>query len=216
MTQVDLNVVATVCLRSLLRATGDKVFQETSKAHLRTYRIQAERRSTEEVRGFAKRLAADVVRHVTATRIRAFGWSKATPKAPNPLVCRVASGARRVKVIAYAYRNDPDATVYVRVLYMWGKLRDWLGHGSIDDDSRLEQDVTGPGYQHDRQDRLVLEAKEKMKRRGLDSPDDGDALALTFAAPVLTRAQKKHRRVRRSPFQGRRVPGNSTGLEWLR
>ena len=29
MTQVDLNVVATVCLRSLLRATGDQVFQET-------------------------------------------------------------------------------------------------------------------------------------------------------------------------------------------
>ena len=65
MTQVDLNVVAMVCLRSLLRVTGDQVFQETSKAHSRTYQIQAERRSTEAVRGFTKRLAADVVRHVT-------------------------------------------------------------------------------------------------------------------------------------------------------
>ena len=44
--------------------------------------------------------------------------------------------------------------------------------------------MTGPDYQHDTHDRLVLEAKERMKRRGLDSPDDGDALALTFAAPV--------------------------------
>lgn len=101
--------------------------------------------------------------------------------------------------------------------YMWGKMRDWLGQGSIDADTRLEQDVTGPGYQHDKQDRIVLEAKEKMKKRGLDSPDDGDALALTFAAPVLTKAQKAHRRKsRRSPFQGRRAPGSSTGLEWLR
>jgi len=30
----------------------------------------------------------------------------------------------------------------------------------------------------------VLEAKEQMKKRGLASPDDGDALALTFAMPV--------------------------------
>ena len=40
------------------------------------------------------------------------------------------------------------------------------------------------GYAHDKRDRVVLEAKEHMKARGLDSPDDGDALALTFAAPV--------------------------------
>ena len=88
---------------------------------------------------------------------------------------------------------------------MWGKLRDWLAHGSIDDDSRLEQDVTGPGYLHDRQDRIVLEPKEKMKRRGLASPDDGDALALTFAAPVLTKADRKAYQVR-GPHSAGSVP----------
>ena len=36
---------------------------------------------------------------------------------------------------------------------------------------------TGPGYHHDKSDRLVLESKEDMERRGLASPDDGDALA---------------------------------------
>jgi hypothetical protein len=30
-------------------------------------------------------------------------------------------------------------------------------------------------------DAIILEKKEDMKRRGLASPDDGDALALTFA-----------------------------------
>ena len=43
---------------------------------------------------------------------------------------------------------------------------------------------TGPGYHYDKSDQLVLESKEDMERRGLASPDDGDALALTFAAAV--------------------------------
>jgi hypothetical protein len=30
-----------------------------------------------------------------------------------------------------------------------------------------------------------LEKKKDMKKRGLDSPDDGDAVALTFARPVI-------------------------------
>jgi len=68
--------------------------------------------------------------------------------------------------------------------WMWAKLRDWLAHGAIDADPRLETDLTAPGYHHDKHDRLVLESKEDLKKRDIDSPDDGDALALTFAAPV--------------------------------
>jgi hypothetical protein len=33
-------------------------------------------------------------------------------------------------------------------------------------------------------DQILLEKKSDMKHRGLDSPDDADALALTFAHPV--------------------------------
>jgi phage terminase large subunit len=51
----------------------------------------------------------------------------------------------------------------------------------------LEVDLTGPGFHHDRRDRLVIESKESMKKRGLASPDDGDALALTFAMPVVVK-----------------------------
>jgi len=69
--------------------------------------------------------------------------------------------------------------------YMWMKMRDWLPGGSIDKrDTRLETDLAGPEFHHDRNDRLVLEAKESMQKRGLDSPDDADGLALTFAQPV--------------------------------
>jgi hypothetical protein len=33
---------------------------------------------------------------------------------------------------------------------------------------------------------ILLEKKEDMKRRGLASPDSGDALCLTFAYPVAS------------------------------
>jgi len=69
--------------------------------------------------------------------------------------------------------------------FMWGKMRDWLKSGCVDDDTRLESDLTGPGYFHDKSDRIVLESKESMKDRGVGSPDDGDALCLTFAAEVV-------------------------------
>lgn len=68
--------------------------------------------------------------------------------------------------------------------YIWSQLRDWLMYGAIPDDSALETDLTGPGFKHDAQDRLVLESKEAMKKRGLDSPDQADATALTFSLPV--------------------------------
>ncbi len=71
--------------------------------------------------------------------------------------------------------------------YIWRRMREWLGRGMVDADAQLEADLTGPGYGHDKHDRLVLESKESMKRRGLSSPDHGDALALTFASVVVAR-----------------------------
>ena len=67
---------------------------------------------------------------------------------------------------------------------MWGDMRDWLPTGVIDEDQRLRDDLIGPEYAYDLESRIILEKKEDMKKRGLASPDDGDALALTFAAPV--------------------------------
>ena len=68
--------------------------------------------------------------------------------------------------------------------YMWRKVKDWLMRGTIArNDVRLAQDLTGPGF-HLRKELLVLESKESMQLRGVASPDDGDALALTFAQAV--------------------------------
>lgn len=92
-------------------------------------------------------------------------------------------GHRNVTEVQFG-GEPPDPKFLNMRSFMWGKLRDWLPRGAIDPDPRLEQDLTGPGYRHDKSDRLVLESKESMKARGVGSPDDGDALALTFAAVV--------------------------------
>jgi hypothetical protein len=68
---------------------------------------------------------------------------------------------------------------------MWSEVREFLMRGAIDQDTRLAMDLAGPAVKMDRQDRICLESKEEMEKRGHDSPDDGDALALTFAQPVL-------------------------------
>jgi hypothetical protein len=67
---------------------------------------------------------------------------------------------------------------------MWAKMRDWLKGGCIVDDKHLKDDLVGPEYGFDKLERIKLEAKEAMKKRGVASPDNGDALACTFAVKV--------------------------------
>ena len=51
--------------------------------------------------------------------------------------------------------------------------------------------IVAPSFKLNSNDQLVLEAKEKIRARLGLSPDGGDALALTFAEPVLSqRAQE--------------------------
>jgi len=67
---------------------------------------------------------------------------------------------------------------------MWGRVKGWLEKGALPDDPELAQDLTGVEYGYDARNAIQLERKEDMKRRGLLSPDIGDALALTFAWPL--------------------------------
>lgn len=70
---------------------------------------------------------------------------------------------------------------------MWQGMKEWLGWGCIDDDNTLRDDLIGPEYSWTSKDQLLLEGKEHMEARGQASPDDGDALALTFASHVARR-----------------------------
>jgi hypothetical protein len=70
---------------------------------------------------------------------------------------------------------------------MWLKSKQWLEDPAgvqIPDSDSLQADACGPSYRYDALSRLVLERKEDMRRRGAKSPDEWDAVALTFAKPV--------------------------------
>ncbi len=71
---------------------------------------------------------------------------------------------------------------------LWAQLREWLSGAMIDADPALIDDLCGPEYEFmGSADKIKLEAKEKMKKRGLSSPDNADALAVTFHAKVARR-----------------------------
>lgn len=71
---------------------------------------------------------------------------------------------------------------------MWMDMRDAIldaGGLDIPDEDGLQADLQGPGYKYMGADQKIqLESKEEMRKRGIRSPDEGDALALTFAEPV--------------------------------
>jgi phage terminase large subunit len=61
----------------------------------------------------------------------------------------------------------------------------WLkDRGQIPNRLDLDADLTAATYKFDHRNRLFLESKEDMKKRGMTSPDLADALALTFAQPI--------------------------------
>lgn len=68
---------------------------------------------------------------------------------------------------------------------MWHGVKDWLeAGGALPPIDQLVDDLCGPQYWFTQAGKMILEAKEDMRDRGLASPDYGDALALTFAVPT--------------------------------
>lgn len=100
-------------------------------------------------------------------RLRELGWEN---------VIGVNFGSRAIHDKLYVRRRDE----------MWCLLRDWLegGQVQIPDDDALHADLAGPSGGPNTNNQMVLEKKEDMAKRGLRSPDMGDALALTFAEPI--------------------------------
>ena len=70
---------------------------------------------------------------------------------------------------------------------MWGNLKEGLKYLAIPNSSELRDQLVGPEYDYNLKGELQLEKKSDMKRRGLQSPDIADALALTYARNVFPR-----------------------------
>ena len=66
---------------------------------------------------------------------------------------------------------------------LWSEMRDWFTGElpvEIPDDDELHRDLCCLGYKHKSNGQLLIESKIDLKKRGIPSPDIGDALALTF------------------------------------
>ena len=76
---------------------------------------------------------------------------------------------------------------------VWWKMRDWLKEGgSIPPDDDLRDDLVAPEYSYNLGGKLVLEKKADMLKRGINSPDMADALAITFGAAVLSKSSLEY------------------------
>lgn len=113
----------------------------------------------------------------------------------------------RIHDVQFGAKADEDQKYQNKRVECWARMREWLQIGGIPDDTQLLDDLVGPEYEFDNAGRTKLESKDKMKGRGLASPDIGDALALTFAANVPRRDSRVSR------FSGHR-PRMARGMDY--
>ena len=91
-------------------------------------------------------------------------------------------GERIIPVCSSETADDPIKYANKRC-EMWCLMKEWLNGDPIKlpNHDALIVDLSSPQYSFNSQGQRVLEKKEDMKRRGVKSPDIGDALAMTFA-----------------------------------
>ncbi len=79
--------------------------------------------------------------------------------------------------------DNPDV-YFNRRIEMWHRMAVWIKGADIPYMDRLIDELTAPEFYYDVKEKLRLERKEDMERRGQPSPDIADGLALTFAYAV--------------------------------
>lgn len=86
---------------------------------------------------------------------------------------------------------------------VWGAAKEWLKDADIPDDPEIETDLTAPEYSFSSKNQIQLEKKDDMKKRGLASPDNGDTIAMSFAAytPGKSQEERDQERVAAAPDQ---------------
>jgi len=82
-------------------------------------------------------------------------------------------------------RGQPAGGPANRRAEMWANLKKVLEAGRfvLPDSDSLQADLVSAGYKYDSAGRLLIESKQDMRRRGIPSPDEADAVALCFSEP---------------------------------
>lgn len=93
----------------------------------------------------------------------------------------------RITAVFFGGRADDEQRYKNKRNEMWDRMDQWLNDVipvEIPDDDTLHADLMSPRFTYDSNHNRVLESKQQIKNRGLRSPNDADALALTFAYPM--------------------------------
>jgi hypothetical protein len=132
-------------------------------------------------------------------------WSEFQPDAM--MVDKIGIGAGivdrlhelNVPVIGVNSAQEPsDKSTYANLrAEMWWKMEQWLNDFPVrlPPSMALAADLSAPGVRQTSNGLKLLEKKEDMLKRGIRSPDLGDALALTFAydVPPMSAADRERR-----------------------
>jgi hypothetical protein len=103
-------------------------------------------------------------------------------------------GSSMIRVNAGAPADDP-IRFRDKKAEMWALGKQWLVEGGcLAEDLELRQDLSGPMFDHTLKQQLFIESKKDMRRRGLASPDDAEAIMLTFARKVMRKDRDRIRR----------------------
>lgn len=88
--------------------------------------------------------------------------------------------------------DDKDTFINKRI-EMWWRMRKWMEEDDVTliNHEGLLEDLTAPEYGVRDNGKTYMESKEEMRRRGIRSPDLGDALALTFYLPYEVTNRKR-------------------------
>jgi hypothetical protein len=94
-----------------------------------------------------------------------------------------SSGAANVYAVNVGSKAHEAGKYYNHRAEIWARMRDWLKDGPVmlPNDASVLTDLCSLQYSFNANGLLVLEKKEDAKKRGVQSPDLGDALALTFS-----------------------------------
>ena len=106
------------------------------------------------------------------------------------------------KLVQFGGKADKDEYQNKRA-EMWFEMMQWLKDGGCIDNEKLCSELCTPESFINARGKHQLESKNDMKKRGVDSPNLADALALTFAFPVRANINhrysnyRKHKRIKK-------------------
>ncbi len=118
----------------------------------------------------------------------------------------------KVIEVQFGSKSSDKNKYYNKRCEIWNNMKDWLSRGSIPNDQELISDLIAPLYKYTGDaSTLYIERKAEMKKRGLPSPDKGDALALTFSQKVARSDIRASRRFRSNNRMAQNIDYNVFG-----